>query len=211
MTNTNNRNFTLSLDRSFHELLMSLAKNEDTEFGGNVKLYIKNRTSGVMTMGLITKGTFNNVNFPRGIVDWHTHPIRCQNVDKCAIGFPSPGDMVNTIIGSSIGNLAHLVYSRDGVYILQVHESIRTLLVNQTNLLGSFTDKVNRQFECLFLKFKQDSLLFPDGIPTSLYKQWKREWYTVSKLTFNVTLVSYKHNKLPSFSVNRKCIVSQIT
>jgi len=184
-----------------------LAKNGDTEFGGNVKI---NKTSGVLTLGSIVKGSFNNVNFQRGIVDWHTHPFRCQDVNKCTIGLPSPGDMVNTIIGSSLGNLAHIVYSRDGVYILQVRESIRTLLVKQMGLLGGVTSRVKRQFESLFMKFERDSLLFPAGIPAFLYKQWKKEWHAVGKLTFKVTLVSYKHNKLPSFSVNRKCVVSHV-
>ena len=85
------------------------------EFGGSLKFNFRTRK---LTEGHVDSGAYNNISMSRGGVDWHSHPSHCLNDKTCALGLPSPMDLQNITLGVLFGTVAHMVYSREGTYLV---------------------------------------------------------------------------------------------
>ena len=196
--------YTFKVHKDMHQDLSKLMKTGTVEYGGNTVLTINNRV-GVLTKGQMTKGQFNNVNLPRGIVDWHTHPRTCRSPNNCTLGLPSPADMMNILIGSSKGNLAHMVYSTEGVYLIRVKEYVK-LSITSNGDLSRVSNRIRSTFDVLFNKIAIISKKrYPTGVPIKIYNRWQQEWFALAATNFEVMLFDY--DTCPSFVVHGDCRV----
>lgn len=98
------------------------AVNAMTEFGGDVKVDF---AKGVLHEGnTVTDDKYAGIQFTRSLVEWHSHPAKCTETE-CAISLPSPRDVVNVLSGAVYGVQAHIVYSKEGAYVIQVSKELR--------------------------------------------------------------------------------------
>jgi len=67
-----------------------------------------------------TKGNSDSVYTPNNVINFHTHPISAYNNGDTVWGWPSGEDMRETIKFALAGNRAHLVFSNEGLYTIQV-------------------------------------------------------------------------------------------
>ena len=109
---------------------------------------------------------------------WHTHPKICYTKYECYIGWPSGTDMSNIIYKYTEGSVAHLVFTIEGIYLIQLTSEMMILInfindINTTNwivlLIKSIYDQLEkyRQYseKDLFtdytdIKWKIDNFLF---------------------------------------------------
>ena len=95
------------------------------------------------------RGEFDNVQFPRGFVDWHTHPDKCLSDNVCAIGLPSAGDVVGAAKGVASQNLFHLVFSREGTYAILLTGLWRSKFKRNAGRLQAWEKRVYKVIDTL--------------------------------------------------------------
>jgi hypothetical protein len=90
--------------------------NKNHEISGIILCNDSNVVVGVNK----TKGNADSVYTPNNVINFHTHPISAYNNGKTVWGWPSGEDIRETIKFSLAGNKAHLVFSVEGLYTIQV-------------------------------------------------------------------------------------------
>jgi len=91
-------------------------------------LKIKNEVSGVfyfddndnVTHVDKNEGDSGSVYTPNNVINYHTHPINAYRHGKTAFGSPSGEDYRETLKFALAGNKAHLVFTVEGLYTIQV-------------------------------------------------------------------------------------------
>ena len=91
-------------------------------------LYNKNEVSGVFYVDETDKvshvdkneGDTGSVYTPNNVINYHTHPINAYREGKTAFGSPSGEDYRETLKFALAGNKAHLVFTVEGIYTIQV-------------------------------------------------------------------------------------------
>lgn len=82
-----------------------------------------------------TKGDADSVYTPNNVINFHTHPSSAYNNGKTVWGWPSGEDIRETIKFGLAGNKAHLVFSVEGLYTIQISpckiKKMRELLNDQ--------------------------------------------------------------------------------
>ena len=66
------------------------------------------------------KGTKDSVLTPNHVINYHTHPISAYNEGETTWGWPSGEDVRETMKFALAGNKAHLVFTVEGLYTMQV-------------------------------------------------------------------------------------------
>ena len=66
------------------------------------------------------KGSADSVYTPNNVINFHSHPISAYNGADTVWGWPSGEDIRETIKFSMNGNKAHLVFTVEGLYTIQV-------------------------------------------------------------------------------------------
>ena len=66
------------------------------------------------------KGSADSVYTPNNVINYHTHPISAYNNAETVWGWPSGEDVRETIKFALAGNKAHLVFTVEGLYTIQV-------------------------------------------------------------------------------------------
>ena len=69
----------------------------------------------------INKGESDSVYTPNNVINYHTHPISAYNQGNTVWGWPSGEDIRETIKFGLAGNKAHLVFTVEGLYTIQVN------------------------------------------------------------------------------------------
>ena len=69
----------------------------------------------------INKGESDSVYTPNNVINFHTHPISAYNNAETVWGWPSGEDMRESIKFALAGNKAHLVFTVEGLYSIQVN------------------------------------------------------------------------------------------
>jgi len=195
--------YIFTLDKAFHDQLVNWTATGRSEHGGNTRIDVVN-DSATVSMKRHTVGSFSSVDLPRGLIDWHTHPMTCKSQFNCTMGLPSPEDMMHIILGSAVGNLAHLVYSSDGVYIIKVKDELRRVMNKSKS--ERIAAVVKQQFERLFTEISNLIDIYPYGITRRIYNVWQDEWFEIANSHFEV-LYYDNHVQIPSFPVNANCVV----
>jgi len=91
-------------------------------------LFLPNEVAGTITFGDNNKvngisknnGSADSVYTPNHVINYHTHPISAYNNAKTVWGWPSGEDVRETIKFALSGNKAHLVFTVEGLYTIQV-------------------------------------------------------------------------------------------
>lgn len=187
-------NAVFMLDKQTH------AENRDftrrmREYGGNLAFDMKTKT---LCRGDIDHGKYNGIQMSRGVVDWHSHPARCLNNDTCAIGLPSPADLKNIMVGALFGTSAHLVYAKEGTYLVQVRASTLRKLQHddrEHTLLQRELHAIEKTFDALHDKFVNSNMKYPQYIVL-----WMK---AARKHHFNARL--FKGDTLPRVHVYYDC------
>lgn len=142
-----------SVDPDFHRKVRKLMKSAQKEHGGDT---IVRFSEGTILPASMQVGQFDRVDLTRGVIDWHTHPGRCINSGKtCTVGLPSPADMANILQGAFHGTLAHMVYSREGTYAVQVKLSQRGRVRSDSVFRARRMHEVNQSFNILYSDFSR--------------------------------------------------------
>jgi hypothetical protein len=127
----------------FYKRIRHMVDNDMIEHGGDTMLDLM---SGDIIAASIQNGVFNRVDIKRGIIDWHCHPGTCRSNGECTIGMPSVMDMGLVTDGAALGNLAHMVFSREGTYVLQVKNELRFELLNNPSYAKELSKKNAKLF-----------------------------------------------------------------
>ena len=67
------------------------------------------------------KGDKDSVYTPNHVINFHTHPISAYNEGNTAWGWPSGEDIRETIKFALAGNKAHMVFTVEGLYVIQIN------------------------------------------------------------------------------------------
>jgi hypothetical protein len=125
-------------------------------------------------------------------VDFHTHPAKCLNDDTCTVGVGSPGDMINIYLGVLKGNQYHMIYSREGTYVISVIPSFRRVIRAYRGVPSRLKATVKQEITDLHEKFKHT--------PSMTYAQYKRHWFRiVRKYGFKVRF--YPRKQTPTLKI----------
>jgi hypothetical protein len=104
-------NIPLSMVNNINTLLQN-----GHETSGVIKCDNNNNVVGMKT----EKGSADSVHTSNNVINFHTHPISAYNQGDTVWGWPSGEDIRETIKFSLAGNKAHLVFSVEGLYTIQV-------------------------------------------------------------------------------------------
>jgi hypothetical protein len=164
------------------------------EYGGNLMFNMQTMKLG---RGDLANGKYNGIMMSRGVVDWHSHPARCLNKKTCAIGLPSPADLQNIMVGALYGTSAHLVYAKEGTYLIQVRASfLRKLHTYSSDAIRAHLQAIERTFETLHKHFVTTV--------TMKYKEYIKVWTKHARsYGFNVRL--FAGDRVPSVCVYYDC------
>lgn len=136
------------------------------ERGGSMSVDFKRGT--LQNNGVTQSSKYNRIEMDRGAIDWHSHPGSCLNDNMCALGLPSPMDLVNIIKGSLYGTRAHMVYAKEGTYVVQLSRETMSRLQADRRSIRTYLRDIDRTFDALhkmFLKHSEQS-----------YRQYRQVW-----------------------------------
>lgn len=86
------------------------------EIAGVINFCDKDTFNSIST----NKGNKDSVYTPNNVINFHTHPISAYNDGKTVWGWPSGEDIRESIKFSLAGNKAHIVFTVEGIYTIQV-------------------------------------------------------------------------------------------
>ena len=106
----------ITVNLNDHNNLLALI-SENREFGGSFNLI-----GNSLVIGKIgTENSYNRVEIPSGIVQFHTHPDCVGN--RCSLSIPSAQDLIGFMKAFFRGDtLVHLLYTVDGIYIIMINK-----------------------------------------------------------------------------------------
>ena len=99
------------------------------EYAGVIN-FMKNRRGGMDTKNYtIIEGSEDSVSTPdKEFVNFHTHPLAIYKSEQTLWGWPSGDDVREVIRFAMKGNVAHLVFTVEGTYVMQVNPGIAKML-----------------------------------------------------------------------------------
>jgi hypothetical protein len=164
------------------------------EHGGNMSLNLK--TGQLVNSTMVKSRKYNQIEMDRGAIDFHSHPGKCKNDNMCALGLPSPQDIFNVIVGSLHGTRAHMVYAKEGTYLIRIDERLLQRLVSSPAARDDFQSRLYWTLEELHKHFVKN--------PKISYALYRRKWMLAARqLGINVKLFS--KNRVPSFELEYDC------
>jgi hypothetical protein len=96
------------------------------------------------------KGTSDSVYTPNNVINFHTHPVSAYNSGNTVWGWPSGEDIRETIKFALTGNKAHLVFTVEGLYTIQISpcklNKLKTLLNDHERGIVIFL--IEEYFKC---------------------------------------------------------------
>ena len=113
-------NLNLQISKAtINKILPDLYKKFETS--GIIKVY--NNGNGINNTKIIDKnnGESDAVLTPNHLLNYHTHPISAYRNANTVWGWPSGEDIRETIKFALSGNKAHLVFTVEGIYTIQVN------------------------------------------------------------------------------------------
>jgi hypothetical protein len=168
------------------------------EHGGNFVLNFANRT---LYEGTEATGKYNQIDMVRGVVDFHTHPRQCLNDNTCAVGIPSPADINNIMLGAIYGTMGHLVYSREGTYLIQISPRLLEAIQCDATRLDQANAAMERASDDLHAEFLKRR--FP-------YKSYIQRWLSLMR-RMGLKVRLFKLNTVPRFRVSFDCALGDQT
>ena len=96
------------------------------------------------------KGDKDSVYTPNHVINFHTHPISAYNEGNTVWGWPSGEDIRETIKFALAGNKAHIVFTVEGLYVIQVNSCKIKKLKNTLDSMerGILVFIIEEYFKC---------------------------------------------------------------
>lgn len=164
---------------------------DDSEHGGNFSVDYKNKQ---ISLANTTGGIYNRIQLPRGTFDAHSHPRKCKD-GRCAVGLPSPLDLLNVLLGITNGGTAHMVYSPKVTYVIQVKPELLSEHKAQPDRFESKLTSVVKDFMPLHKRFEKGDIT---------EDEYDEEWEKLAdKHGFAIT--KFKPHEIPSIQVTYPC------
>lgn len=115
-------------NKTVHKCILKLHLPLELINGIYKNLHNNNEVSGVFyvdendKISVINKneGDHGSVYTPNNVINYHTHPINAYRLGKTAWGWPSGEDFRESLKFAISGNKAHLVFTVEGLYTIQV-------------------------------------------------------------------------------------------
>jgi hypothetical protein len=142
------------LSQEDHDWIRDETKT-DREFGGN---FVLDPWTNELRLNKTAYGGLDSVDVERGLVEFHSHPTKCQG-DECALGVPSPADIGNIAIGAIHGNQFHLLYSSDGIHVLSLSDRVRKGISTESGFRAYIKRYIPKLYD-LYLSFIDDELSY---------------------------------------------------
>jgi hypothetical protein len=109
-----------TIDPKFHKKSREYVQ-DIIEHGGNLK--VNYHTKQVKENTTVHSKAFNQLEMPNGPFEWHSHPGKCHK-GQCTLGLPSVMDLENIFELSFSRPILHLVYAKEGTYVIRVKPEI---------------------------------------------------------------------------------------
>lgn len=182
---------TFSVNAAFHARNRR-ATHDMKEHGGNAVIDYDNKE---INEGDLALGGYNYVSMPRGTVDWHSHPRTCQSDKVCAVGIPSPTDMISITLGILYGTQVHLVYSAEGTYAIRLQPRSLVFLQRGKKEVKDFCFQIHQTLNRLHKHFVGSG---------QTYKSYQKAWLqTVDQLGFHIDF--FPGDRTPVFTLTHTC------
>lgn len=163
------------------------------EHGGSMWIDFATGTVHNSRVGL---GRYNRIEMDRGVVDWHSHPGKCLNDDMCALGLPSPQDIHNVIVGSLFGTKAHMVYAKEGTYLVQIDPALLEHMAMDEAFRKQKQEEIYYALEDLHKDFIAH--------PSLSYAAYREKWLDKAR-SLGISVHFFKKDERPNFDLIYAC------
>jgi len=113
-----------TLDEKFMKVIYKSLKEDSNEIAGKIYFEDHSCAKGICSKIIkdykINHGDGASVMTPFGVVNFHTHPIFAYKGENAVYGWPSGEDLVQTLYFADYNFLVHLVFTLEGVYVINV-------------------------------------------------------------------------------------------
>jgi len=134
------------------------------EHGGTLKM---NNNHTLFIHDFVTSGNYTSVPIPPGIVQFHSHPSKC-NDNICAMSVPSVSDLIGFAKATlNDETKLHMIYTKDGTYVMMLSQHFKKVLQSDKNFARLWLNKVEYD-----LKFFRNKV----RINKTNYIQFKEDW-----------------------------------
>lgn len=104
----------------------------------------------------LINGDSNSVMTPRGIINYHTHPIVAYKSEDAVFGWPSGEDMGQSINFAKSHTLVHIVFTLEGAYIIHIKKPLDNTTTKLVERLFKMTHGFRSSDQKIqFKKFKE--------------------------------------------------------
>ena len=172
------------------------------EYGGNTVVDFKNKI--IRSNGKVSVGHFTGIDMPRGVVEWHSHPATCQR--SCTVGLPSPLDMSSIAKGAVRGTLAHIVYAKEGTYVVRMRSDMRESFQQFGHHVSGvlFADECMQRFDQFFASVSKALVSTINNRTSATYAKVRQKFIKfAAKQGFSVLF--FKGATRPSFRLVYDC------
>lgn len=171
--------------------------HDKKEHGGSMWIDFADSTVHNSNVG---QGRYNRIEMERGVVDWHSHPGRCLNDNMCALGLPSPQDVNNVIVGSLWGTKVHLVYAKEGTYLIRIKPALLKQMANDRSFRKMKQQEIYNVLEDLHKFFITH--------PSLTYTAYRRKWVKKAR-SLGVLVNFFAKNRRPTFDLSYDCAAAK--
>ena len=175
------------------------------EHGGNTVVDFKNKV--IRSNGKVAVGHFTGIAMSRGVVEWHSHPATCRKSNKeCTVGLPSPLDMSSIAKGAARGTLAHMVYAKEGTYVIRIRSDVRESIGQFGHQISGvlFADKCMQRFEQFFASIHRALVSTLHNRTSATYTKVRKQFIKfAAKEGFSVLF--FKGATRPQFRLTYDC------
>ena len=175
------------------------------EYGGNTVVDFKNKI--IRSNGKVSVGHFTGIAMPRGVVEWHSHPATCQRSNnECTVGLPSPLDMSSIAKGAVRGTLAHIVYAKEGTYVVRMRSDMRESFQQFGHHVSGvlFADECMQRFDQFFASVSKALVSTINNRTSATYAKVRQQFIKfAAKQGFSVLF--FKGATRPSFRLVYDC------
>ena len=121
--------------------------DKNYEISGVIHCNESNKVTHVDT----NKGDSESVYTPNDVINFHTHPVSAYNGGDTVWGWPSGEDVRETIKFAMAGNKAHLVFTVEGLYTIQISpcKLIKLSQLLDSNERGILIFLIEEYFKCI--------------------------------------------------------------
>jgi hypothetical protein len=113
------------IDKHFIEDIKHALYNDKYEVAGSLLFKDVNCNGNTCDKQFLRDHRVNGEKFsvktPKGVINYHTHPLQCYIDEGTKYGWPSGEDMAVNMHYAKNGTLVHIVFSIEGSYVIKIN------------------------------------------------------------------------------------------